>query len=1210
MLWKVALFEFRYQLRQPAFWVIFGVFFLLSFAGMASENVTIGGGGAENYNSPFRIMLSLLVMSIFGIFIVTAFVSNIVLRDFDTRSAEIIFSTTIKKHEYLLGRFMGAFTVAFLAYSAVAWGTMAGSFMPWLDIERIGPFRPWDYFYTLTVLALPSLLFIGGLMVCVSALTRSILLTYSAAAGFLVLYIVSANMLSDPELLTVATLLDPFGFSSLQEATRYWTVSERNTLLIPVEGLFLWNKVIWISVGLALLALTLKVFRFEVSTASKRRWFRKKPSAPESQAESTTTRPEPADRPPSNPVFDGPSMLAQFRTRMMFEAKAVVKSVPFIVILVLATANSLGGMINQGAIYGTDLLPVTRALINSINSTFTFMILFIVIYYSSELVWRDRQVKTSEIIDATPAPNWVFVLSKLIAMFIIVISMFLVSILTAVIVQTATGYTNFELGLYASRLLLYQSSNLFLVSVLAVFAQVLTNNKYFGMLIMVLYIIGTQVLSNLGFEHNLYLYGGRPAAPLSDMNSSGHFMAIGTWFTVYWSFFAVILCVFAYLMWNRGMIVHARHRWNQIRVASTPVTVTIIGLALAGFAATGSYIFYNTNVVNTYVTQDDQEQHQIEYESRYRQYEFLPRPRIVSVETDVDIFPYQRRYDMSGTYVIENRTEEPLTEVQVVFNNSAEVHALTLEGATVAWDDEVHNYTAFALEKPMAPGDQLKLSFRSSMENPGFRNENNQSSVVYNGTFFNNTEAAPAIGFTRALMLTDRQKRREHGLEPVDRMPRLEDKRALRNSYLRPDSDWITFETRVSTVPEQIVIAPGYLEKEWDQDGRRYFHYKMDAPIQNFYSYLSAEYSVVKDQWNDVEIAIYHHQPHDYNVERMVTGIKDSLDYFSREFSPYQYRQVRILEFPAYATFAQAFPNTIPYSESIGFVADIDEEDIDYVFYVTAHEVAHQWWAHQVMGANTQGGTVVVETLAQYSALMVMEQKYGPQVMRRFLQYELDNYLSNRGSESIAEMPLLRVENQGYIHYRKGSLVMYALRDYLGEDAVNRALRKLIANHAYKFDPYTTSLDLVGYLREEAQTPEHQELITDLFERIVLFDLSVKDAVVAQLEDGRHEVVVTVRANKFEADGEGRESEIPLDLSIDVGAFTKNPNDAKPGETPEIYLQKHRISQPETVIKFTLDEAPSHVGIDPYNKLVDRNSDDNVKSVSESEETRGEQVGG
>jgi len=1193
MLWKVALFEFRYQLRQPAFWVIFGIFFLLAFGAMSSERVTIGGGGAENFNSPYQVMQTLLVMSIFGIFIVTAFVSNIVLRDFDTRSAEIIFSTRIRKHEYLLGRFIGAFAVAYLAYSSVAWGSMIGSFMPWLDAERIGAFRPQDYAWSLGVLAFPSLLFTAGLFLALSAVTRSLMLTYAGVVTYLVLYIVSSNLLSDPELLTVASLLDPFGFSAFSEATRYWTVSERNTLLVPIEGLFLYNKIIWFLAGLGLLALTHRLFRFEViGRSAKKRWWHRLRKKEKDQA-----APVPAQKPSALPAFDTGTRLAQFRVRMMFEARSVIKSVPFIVILALAVANTLGAMINQGAIYGADLLPVTRAMIDAINGSFTFMILMIVIYYSAELVWRERQTGNHEIIDATPAPSWAFMSSKLLAMFIIVISMFLVSILTAVIVQAATGYSNFELGLYVQRLLFYQSLNLFLVSVLAVFVQVLTNNKYFGMLLMVLYIIATFVLDNIGLEHNLYQYAGRPAAPLSDMNASGHFIWAGLWFNLYWSFFAVMLAVMAYLMWNRGTMVGARQRLAQIKVAASPASAGILLIALTGFIATGSYIYYNTNIVNRYVTQDEQELHQIEYEERFRQYEFMPRPRIVDVRTEVDIFPFERRYDMRGSYLLENRGNEPLTEIQVVLNPLAIVHELSLQGASVAWQDEDHNYTAFALDQALAPGERLELSFKTSIENPGFRNRDNASSVVYNGTFFNSFEATPVIGFTRNWMLTERQKRRQHGLEPVDRMPKLEDKRALRNSYLRTDSDWITFETIVSTVPGQTAIAPGYLEKEWEESGRRYFHYKMDAPIQNFYSYLSADYSVQKDSWNDVEIAVYYHHPHSYNVDRMISGVQDALEYFSREFSPYQYRQIRILEFPAYASFAQSFPNTIPYSESIGFVADIEEDDVDYVFYVTAHEVAHQWWAHQVMGANTQGGSVVVETLAQYSALMVMEEKYGPQVMRRFLKYELDNYLRNRGSEQVAEMPLMRVENQGYIHYRKGSLVMYALKDYLGEDAVNRALRKLIKNHAYHYTPYTTSLDLIRYLREEASSEEQQNLITDLFERIVLFDLQVQEATVSETADGRFEVEMKVVANKFEADGEGRETELPLDLSIDIGAFNKNPDEAKPGEELEIYFGKHRISERETIITLSLDEKPTHVGIDPYNKLIDRNSDDNVKAL-------------
>ena len=143
------------------------------------------------------------------------------------------------------------------------------------------------------------------------------------------------------------------------------------------------------------------------------------------------------------------------------------------------------------------------------------------------------------------------------------------------------------------------------------------------------------------------------------------------------------------------------------------------------------------------------------------------------------------------------------------------------------------------------------------------------------------------------------------------------------------------------------------------------------------------------------------------------------------------------------------------------------------MFYVTAHEVAHQWWAHQVIGANVQGATVMSESLAQYSALMVMEKEYGRAKMRRFLKHELDSYLSGRGGETVEELPLYRVENQPYIHYRKGSLVFYRLREEIGEAALNRALKKFLHDKGYQQPPYTTSVELLDYIRAEAR-PEQQ----------------------------------------------------------------------------------------------------------------------------------------
>jgi len=381
------------------------------------------------------------------------------------------------------------------------------------------------------------------------------------------------------------------------------------------------------------------------------------------------------------------------------------------------------------------------------------------------------------------------------------------------------------------------------------------------------------------------------------------------------------------------------------------------------------------------------------------------------------------------------------------------------------------------------------------------------------------------------------------------------------------------------------------------EGGRRTVRFRNDTPIMHFFSIQSAAYAVTRDRWRDVDLAVYYHPTHAYNVDRMVTAMKGSLDYFTERFSPFQFKQLRILEFPAYRSFAQSFANTIPYSEGIGFVATYDEPDkIDLVTYVTAHEVGHQWWGHQIIGAGMQGMTLLVETLAQYSALMVMEQMYGPHQIRKFLKFELDNYLRSRGGELIEELPLERVEDQQYIHYQKGSVAMCLLKDVLGAEAVNRALRGLLSEYAFKAAPYPTSRDLIRHLRAQAN-PEQQALITDLFERITLYDAKVTSAVKTHRSDGQWDVVVDVDARKLYADGEGRKTDATLDEPFDVGVFTAEPGRRGFDDSDVVLFERRPIRSGAQQLRVTVSVEPTFVGIDPYNKRIDRNSEDNVRGV-------------
>ncbi len=347
----------------------------------------------------------------------------------------------------------------------------------------------------------------------------------------------------------------------------------------------------------------------------------------------------------------------------------------------------------------------------------------------------------------------------------------------------------------------------------------------------------------------------------------------------------------------------------------------------------------------------------------------------------------------------------------------------------------------------------------------------------------------------------------------------------------------------------------------------------------------------------DIDVEVYYIKGYEYNVDKMVNSLKNSLAYYTEHFGPYYHRQMRIIEFPRYSSFAQAFPGTMPYSESIGLIENLeDPEDIDMVYYVVAHEMGHQWWAHQVVGANMQDATMLSESMAQYSALMVMEDMYGKDQMSKFLKYEMDRYLRSRGQEQTKEVPLLRVENQGYIHYNKASVIMYYLKQMIGEDKVNKALREMIDSYAYKNPPYPNAYDLADRL--EQVTPDSLKyLIKDLFYDMTVFNLRAREASYKKLDNGKYEVILIVLSEKYQADSLGRESKIAINDWIEIGVLSAPEKGKEQGK--QIYSKQMKITSDKNTFTFTVDQLPDKAGIDPNYYLIDRMPDDNLEEVEE-----------
>jgi ABC-type transport system involved in multi-copper enzyme maturation permease subunit len=1198
MLLGITKFEIRYQLKNPVFWVAIAIFFLLGFGITASENVSIGTPGAVHENAPYAIAVATSVFSLFYLFVVTAFVANAIVRDDSSGFAPIVRSMPVTPSQIILGRFLGGFIIALLGYIAIPFGMAFGSMMPWVDPETIGPQRLEYYAWPFLIFAIPNIFLTSAVLFALATRLRSMMAAYIGTVALVIGYLITSSVVGQKiEYRETAAKWEPLGTAALGQVTRYWTQSEMNSRLVELSGTLMFNRIFAVLLGLAFLGFTLWTFRMTEKAPSK--WRLRRMAKREARESAASAVPPSLGGQAVVARDRRPSRGAQFVSRLRIEMRQVLTSPGLIVLTLFGIGLSSVLLWFSPSTYGTADHPTVSATVTMVRGGFGITLLLIAAFYGGELVWRERDRNVNEILDSTPVASWVMTVPKILAIFAVLLIVNSTGLLTGLLYEVLNGARSLGVGAFIAWFMLPAAVDGLLIAVLAVFVQVLSPNKYAGWAILFVWFVAGIFLQNMGYSDPLYRYGEGPNVPLSDFVGQGSFWFGSVVFQLYWLCFAVILIVIAHLLWPRGTDLSLRVRLRRMRRNASGASLAILGVAALAMAATGAYAYYNIKVLNRYQTSDDIEKYQANYERKYLKFETLPMPAVTNVALDVQLFPKDKKLVATGTYLLQNKTNTPIRDVHVrQGDRDAKFTQLAIQGARLVSYDPDFAYRIYRFDTPLAPGASARLNFESQIWHRGFRAGSPETDIIENGTFVNNGGFAPIIGMDRNGLLSDRTKRRRQGLQPELRPAKLEDMKATARNYIH--ADWVMSDITLTTDADQTPIAPGNRVSDTTSNGRRTARFVSPAPILNFFSIQSAKYDQATREHNGIKLNVFYHPGHDWNVQKMLNAMGNALDYYRAHFGPYQFNYARIIEFPGYASFAQAFAGTMPYSESIGFNANTnDPEKIDFTTYVVAHEMAHQYWAHQVIGADMQGGTLTSETLAQYSALMVMKHLYGPDKIRRFLKYELDNYLSGRKAEAVEELPLERVENQAYIHYRKGAVAMYLLQERLGEDAVNRALARFDAKFRFKGAPYLRSVDLISEFRKEAKTPEQQQLITDLFEKITLYDLKVTDAVTKKVGN-EWETTLTVSAAKYYANGKGDETKAKLEEPIEVGLFTARPGLGAFSQKDVVVMGRQPIRDGTQKIVIRSKAKPAYAGVDPYNFYIDRNSDDNVKDVTAS----------
>jgi ABC-2 type transport system permease protein len=1210
--WEFFTFELKFRFKSLSTYIYFAVWFTFSFLDIASEG--FGPIGSSNgkvlLNGPYANIFNDIGIAFFGIIVIAAIFGTSILRDFQRDTIQILFTKPISKVAYLGGRWAGSFVATVFAFSGLLFGEFFGTFAPWADHARIGPNHLSWYLQPFLSVVVFQIFFLGSLFFLVAALSRKIFIVYLQGAAIFMLYLIGITIFSATRSLERfwSGILDPIGFLYNDAITRYWTVVERNTLLYSwslhsASGVFLYNRLLWGGIGLLSLIALWKFFPMSVEALTTRSSGKRAALAREHELIAVPRRSLVAAKLPTvHQVFGPRTSFAQLVSLTRLRISNILREVPFWGIVILMAGIALNNGHYAGRVADQNVWPVTYLMLQSVEGGAVLFFYIVATLYAAELVWRERDTHFSGIHDALPIAETTDWFSKLFALCFVEIVLLTVTGLCGILMQTVAGYHNYELAQYAKELYLVTFPQVLTFALLSLFIQTVVTNKFIGHGIVIGIFVIVPILFSFGWENTLYLFGNTPPYTYSDMNGYGHFVLPLFWSITYWLSISCLLATVSIAAARRGADEGWRARF-RLAAQRAPPLIPAAAFFLIAALGSGAWYFYNSHVLNEYLTAKDRRDIQAAYERDFKKYESLPQPKIVAVGVNIDIFPERRSFSGAGHFVLQNKTAQPISQIHITNQQQSVSQILFDRPFHLVSTSPRALYTIYQLDTPLAPSDKLDLAFKVGYTSRGFKDGNERAELAYSGTFFD-SGYFPTIGYDSNIELDDPRRRREEHLPELELLPRRGDPVGGVTNLFTPESDWISYHTTVSTSDDQIALSPGYLTREWHANGRHYFSYDMgNVKTLDFFAYVSGRYDVKREMYqgaaNPIAIEVYHTAAHTYDVDDMIASSKAGLAYYEKRFSPFQFRQYRILEFPRYRGFAQSFPNTVPFSEGIGFIGRVEKPvDIDFTYFVTAHELGHQWWGHQLIGGRVEGSNMMSETLAEYSALMVMQQKYGRDNMHRFLKHELDRYLRGRAGETRRERPVILVQNEPYVWYQKGGQVMYTLADYIGEDKVDLALQNFLMQYRYanandsQSAPYPDTRQFIEALR--AQTPaELQYYLTDAFENIVLYDNKAVSATVTPTPDHKYKVTLSVQVRKLQSDGSGNESPMPLHDLIDIGVFNGNKDEEKP-----LYLKKEWLTQPTQTFEIIVDQMPTRAGIDPYNKLIDRDSEDNWMAVT------------